>query len=70
MLSWLELQYADPMKNFYLKLSLYNSLRVEDARLCRQIHEMGFPLPRVVKGISAVGPDSQKLINFCLVVDR
>ena len=46
------------------------SLRAEDARLCRQLHEMGFPLPRLAKGISAVGPDSQKLINFCLVVDR
>ena len=26
MLSWLEQQYADPMKNFYLKLSLYKSV--------------------------------------------
>ena len=50
--------------------SCLTSLRVEDARLCRQIHEMGFPLPRVVKGISAVGPDSQKLIDFCLNFDR
>ena len=46
------------------------SLRSEDAGLCRQLHEMGFPLPRLAKGISAVGADSQKLINFCLVVDR
>ena len=46
------------------------SLRPEDAGLCRQLHEMGFPLPRLAKGISAVGADSQKLINFCLVVDR
>ena len=46
------------------------SLRSEDAGLCRQLHEMGFPLPRLAKGVSAVGADSQKLINFCLVVDR
>ena len=47
-----------------------DGLRAEDARLCRQLHEMGFPLPRLAKGVSAVGANSQKLINFCLVVDR
>ena len=46
------------------------SLGAEDARLCRQLHEMGFPLSRLAKGVAAVGADSQKLINFCLVVDR
>ena len=50
--------------------SCLTSLRVEDARLCRQLHEMGFPLPRLVKGIRAVGPDRQKLIDFCLNFDR
>eukprot|EP00090_Calanus_glacialis_P003147 TRINITY_DN12280_c0_g1_i1.p1 TRINITY_DN12280_c0_g1~~TRINITY_DN12280_c0_g1_i1.p1 ORF type:complete len:665 (-),score=226.72 TRINITY_DN12280_c0_g1_i1:129-2123(-) len=42
----------------------------EEANLCRQLHEMGFPLSRLAKGCQAVGANSQKLINFCLVVDR
>jgi len=45
-------------------------ISVDEARMCRQLHEMGFPLSRLVKGCQAVGNDSQKLINFCLVVDR
>ena len=50
--------------------SCLDSLRVEEAALCRQLHEMGFPLSRLAKGVGAVGANSQKLINFCLVVDR
>ena len=46
------------------------SLPPEQASLCRQLQEMGFPLTRLATGCKAVGPDSQKLINFCLVVDR
>ena len=42
----------------------------DQACLCRQLQEMGFPLTRLATGCKAVGPDSQKLINFCLVVDR
>jgi len=42
----------------------------DEANLCRQLHEMGFPLSRLAKGCQAVGANSQKLINFCLVVDR
>ena len=42
----------------------------DQASLCRQLQEMGFPLTRLATGCKAVGPDSQKLINFCLVVDR
>ena len=45
-------------------------LSEEEASLCRQLQEMGFPLSRLAVGCRAVGQDSQKLINFCLVVDR
>ena len=45
-------------------------LKSDEKQLCRQLHEMGFPLTRLAKGVTAVGPNSQKLINFCLVVDR
>jgi len=50
--------------------SCLKGLSGDEAKMCRQLHEMGFPLPRLVKGCQAVGKDSQKLINFCLVVDR
>ena len=50
--------------------SCLDHLRSEERDLCRQLHEMGFPLSRLAKGVSAVGPNSQKLINFCLVIDR
>lgn len=42
----------------------------DEANSCRQLHEMGFPLSRLAKGCQAVGANHQKLINFCLVVDR
>jgi len=47
-----------------------DGLSSEDKQMCRQLHEMGFPLARLAKGVTAVGANSQKLINFCLVVDR
>jgi len=50
--------------------SCLSELSEDKAKLCLQLHEMGFPLPRLAKGCQAVGGDSQKLINFCLVVDR
>jgi len=50
--------------------SCLNDLVDDEANMCRQLHEMGFPLPRLAKGCQAVGSNSQKLINFCLVVDR
>ena len=50
--------------------SCLQGLKTEEVTLCRQLHEMGFPLARLAKGVSAVGPNSQKLINFCLVIDR
>eukprot|EP00092_Neocalanus_flemingeri_P107397 GFUD01137842.1.p1 GENE.GFUD01137842.1~~GFUD01137842.1.p1 ORF type:complete len:698 (+),score=190.83 GFUD01137842.1:270-2096(+) len=50
--------------------SCLNNLMDDEANICRQLHEMGFPLPRLAKGCQAVGSNSQKLINFCLVVDR
>lgn len=42
----------------------------DEANSCRLLHEMGFPLSRLAKGCQAVGSNHQKLINFCLVVDR
>jgi len=42
----------------------------DEANSCRQLCEMGFPLSRLAKGCQAVGANQQKLINFCLVVDR
>lgn len=50
--------------------SCLTNLVDDEANLCRQLHEMGFPLSRLAKGCQAVGGNSQKLINFCLVVDR
>jgi len=38
--------------------------------ICQQLHEMGFPLSRLAVGVKAVGLDTQKIINFCLVVDQ
>lgn len=44
-------------------------------QLCRQVHEMGFPLDRVVRTCLALkaaeDPDGgQRIINFCLLVDK
>jgi len=50
--------------------SCLTGLSSDEVKACRQLHEMGFPLSRLAKGCQAVGGDSQKLINFCLVVDR
>jgi len=50
--------------------SFLAGFRADEATTCRQLAEMGFPLSRLARGCRAVGPDSQKLINFCLVVDR
>ena len=50
--------------------SCLKDLLDDEANMCRQLHEMGFPLSRLAKGCQAVGANSQKLINFCLVVDR
>ena len=50
--------------------SCLQGLKSDEVTLCRQLHEMGFPLSRLAKGVSAVGANSQKLINFCLVIDR
>merc|ERR1719378_1957044 len=44
-----------------------DGLSNEDKQICLQLHEMGFPLARLAKGVTAVGANSQKLINFCLV---
>lgn len=38
--------------------------------VCRQISEMGFDLSRVAKGCKSLGDDRQKLINYCLMVDK
>lgn len=39
-------------------------------RICKEISEMGFNLERVVNGCKSLGDDKQKLINFCLLVDK
>ena len=38
--------------------------------ICKQISEMGFSLDRVAKGCKSFGDDRQKIINYCLVVDK
>lgn len=39
-------------------------------RICKELSEMGFSLERVVNGCKSLGDDKQKLINFCLLVDK
>ena len=39
-----------------------------DKNVCRQIADMGFPLDRTVRACGRLGPDSGKIINFCLTV--
>lgn len=45
-----------------------------EKQLCRQIHEMGFPLDRVLRICQALGTgkedSGQQMINFCLLVDK
>jgi len=41
-----------------------------DRRLCGQLAEMGFPRSRLVKAARCFGGDSQKLINYCVLVDK
>ena len=38
--------------------------------ICKQISEMGFALDRVAKGCKNFGDDRQKIINYCLMVDK
>ena len=47
-----------------------DGLDAASVEVCRQLHEMGFPLSRLAVGVNSVGKDTQKLINFCLVVDQ
>ena len=48
-----------------------SALKTDGQRaVCAQVREMGFPLSRAVKACLALGDDSQKIINFCLLVDR
>lgn len=50
--------------------SILSDLSPSSASICRQISEMGFKIERVVKGCKSLGDDRQKLINFCLLVDK
>lgn len=45
-------------------------LTAEEKRMCSQLAEMGFPLSRLVTAVRSVGADSQKLISFCVLVDK
>ena len=42
----------------------------ESSEKCKQLHDMGFPLERLGKACRAIGNDEQKLINYCLFVDK
>ena len=42
----------------------------ESIEKCKQLHDMGFPLERLGKVCRAIGDDVQKLINYCLFVDK
>lgn len=42
----------------------------ESIEKCKQLHDMGFPLERLGKVCRAIGDDEQKLINYCLFVDK
>jgi len=72
---WPKLEQTQPnglpkQRSVEVDESCLTNLVDDEANLCRQLHEMGFPLTRLAKGCQAVGGNSQKLINFCLVVDR
>jgi len=45
-------------------------LEEKEVKMCRKLHEMGFPLPRLAKGARSYGADSQKLLNYCVAVDK
>jgi len=49
---------------------ILQGLGEKEAQMCRQLHEMGFPLQRLAKGARSYGADSQKLLNFCVAVDK
>lgn len=52
------------------KAKILSDLNPSGRAICQQISEMGFNLARVVKGYKSLGDDRQKLINFCLLVDK
>lgn len=49
---------------------MLSELSPSSQAVCKQISEMGFSLERVVNGCKSLGDDRQKLINFCLMVDK
>ena len=50
--------------------SFLSDLSPASQAICKQISEMGFNLSRVAKGCKSLGDDRQKLINYCLMVDK
>ena len=49
----------------------FESLAKEsDRQVCRQLSDMGFPSSRVIWACKELDADSQKIINFCLLVDK
>ena len=53
-----------------LASSILSDLSPASQAICKQISEMGFNLSRVAKGCKSLGDDRQKLINYCLMVDK
>ena len=47
-----------------------DGLSQESSDKCRRIHDMGFPLDRLARACKVLGNDDQKLINYCLFVDK
>merc|ERR1719354_8433 len=50
--------------------SVLQGLGEEEMKMCQQLAEMGFPMPRLAKAVRCYGADSQKLLNFCVSVDK
>ena len=48
----------------------FSSPDSKSQEICKQISEMGFALDRVAKGCKSFGDDRQKIINYCLMVDK
>ncbi|XP_040564326.1 uncharacterized protein [Lepeophtheirus salmonis] len=52
------------------ELDPFADLSETERSVCSKINEMGFAKPQLVKGVKHLGIDSEKLINFCLIVDE
>jgi len=66
---WPEMD-QDKLQKKKKEVSVLEGLGDEEVNLCRQLGEMGFPMPRLAKAARCHGADSQKLLNFCVSVDK